>query len=81
MFVGNGRIIENGTVIVEGDRIVEVGGNKVPVPDDAKNIPLEGRMLFPGFIDAHVHLTMDAGLDPIGAIVRGSRSPRHPQGR
>jgi imidazolonepropionase-like amidohydrolase len=71
VFVGDGRIIENGTVIVEGDRIIGVAESGIPVLDDVKKISLEDRMLFPGFIDAHVHLTMDAGLDPSGAITRG----------
>ena len=41
------------TVVVDGDRIVAVGG---AVPDGARVVPAAGKFLVPGFADMHVHL-------------------------
>lgn len=50
----NGGVIENGTIIIDGNRIVAVGSN-VDVPAGAKVVSLEGKTITPGFIDAHAH--------------------------
>ncbi len=68
VFVGNGAVIENGTVTVAGDRILKVTEGNIPIPRDYRIIPLEGRTLLPGFIDCHVHLCLDGSPDPIGAL-------------
>ncbi|WP_206076839.1 amidohydrolase family protein [Massilia horti] len=46
-------------ILVEGDRIAEIG-TSVRRPADAQTIDLSERTVSPGFIDTHVHLTMDA---------------------
>jgi imidazolonepropionase-like amidohydrolase len=46
-------------ILVEGNRITSVG-QSVQRPAGAKLIDLSGRTVSPGFIDTHVHLTMDA---------------------
>jgi imidazolonepropionase-like amidohydrolase len=48
-----------GLVVVAGDRIVQVGGS---VPGGAEVIDLGDATLLPGFMDAHVHLTMSPEL-------------------
>jgi imidazolonepropionase-like amidohydrolase len=65
VFVGDGRILEHATVLVDGERIVKVAEGNVPIPKDAIKIPLDGRTLLPGFIDCHVHLCLDASADPV----------------
>jgi imidazolonepropionase-like amidohydrolase len=45
-------------VLVEGDRIVDVA-DSVPRPPGAEVVDLGDRTLMPGFIDCHVHLTVD----------------------
>ena len=51
------RIDRDQTVIVRGDRIESVGpAESTPIPDDARVIEGHGRWLFPGLIDAHVHI-------------------------
>ena len=67
VFVGDGRILEHATVLVEGERIVKVEEGNVAIPNDADKIPLDGRTLLPGFIDCHVHLCLDGSPDPVSA--------------
>lgn len=58
------EVIEGGTVLVEGNRIVAVGKD-VAIPADAKRIDASGKTIVPGFIDAHWHGAMnDSGLIP-----------------
>ena len=59
-------IIERGTVLLEGNKIVAVGAD-VQVPADAQIIDVEGRIITPGFIDAHTHIGIDEEIhQPIG---------------
>src|SRR5437773_5825357 len=59
MFDGKSNsLVQNGVVIMQGDKIVDVGSN-LPVPAGAKVIDLGDTTLAPGFMDAHTHLTLD----------------------
>jgi imidazolonepropionase-like amidohydrolase len=59
LFDGKSKaLIQNGVVIVQGDKIVDVGSN-IAIPSDAKVIDLGDVTLSPGFMDAHTHLTVD----------------------
>src|SRR5438094_1154507 len=55
-------LVQNGVVIVQGDKIVDVGSN-VPIPSGAQVIDLGDATLSPGFMDAHTHLTLDYSGD------------------
>lgn len=68
VFIGNGEVLENGTVMVEGNRILKVTEGNIRTPHDFRIIPLAGRTLLPGFIDCHVHLCLDGSPDPIGVF-------------
>ena len=58
-------------VIVSGDRIEAVGElDRLPALDGSEVIDLQGRMLLPGFIDAHHHLSI-AALEPLWADLSG----------
>src|ERR1051326_7117960 len=58
-FDGKSRnLIQNGVVLVEGDKIIDAGGN-VTIPSEAQVMDLGDVTLSPGFIDAHTHLTHD----------------------
>lgn len=46
--------LERASVLVRGERIVSVGPD-IPAPDDARVIEADGRVLLPGFVDAHTH--------------------------
>lgn len=58
----SGKLVDNGVIVVEGGKIRSVG-NQAPVPQNAKVIDLGDATLMPGFIDAHVHLSGEAGDD------------------
>ena len=51
-------LVQNGVVIVQGDKIVDAGSN-LPIPSGAQVIDLGDTTLCPGFMDAHTHLTAD----------------------
>ncbi|MDI6756083.1 MAG: hypothetical protein QME78_17060 [Thermodesulfobacteriota bacterium] len=62
---GTGRPpIENGVVLIEGNRIAAAGGEKdVIPPTNVKVIDCGAQVLIPGLIDCHNHLAMDPTLD------------------
>lgn len=62
-----GRIISPGEVLVEGERIAEVG-NAVKHPAGAKIIDLGDKTLMPGLIDAHVHLFLHPGAEDLQTV-------------
>ena len=55
LIVGDGRVIENGTLVVDGTKIVQVGA--VQAPSGAKRVNLAGKTVMPMIIDTHVHLS------------------------
>src|SRR4029079_1371246 len=48
-------VIENGTIVVEGNQIRAVGRN-VTVPAGAKVVDVRGKTLMPGMVDVHGHV-------------------------
>jgi imidazolonepropionase-like amidohydrolase len=72
VIVGDGRLIEHATVLVENDRISRIAPNSPKLPGDVVRIPMEGRTLLPGFIDCHVHLCLDGSADPVTSCLRES---------
>ena len=70
--VGDGRVLEKASVLVEGERIVKVAAKNGALPKAAERISLEGFTLMPGFIDAHIHICMDGSADPITGGLRES---------
>lgn len=51
------EIIENGSILVE-DGIIKDIGSELVAPLDSKVIDAGGKLIFPGFIDAHCHIGM-----------------------
>ena len=59
-------IIENGTVLIDDKKIIAVGAD-VAIPTDAQVVDVQGRIITPGFIDAHTHIGIDEEIhQPIG---------------
>jgi len=56
LIVGDGRVIENATLVVDGAKIVQAGAG-VQAPAGAKRVNLAGKTVMPMIIDTHVHLS------------------------
>ena len=65
--VRSGRIVKPGEILVQGERIVEVG-TAVKRPAGAEIIDLGDRTLLPGLIDAHVHLFLHPGAEDLQTV-------------
>ena len=51
------EVIENGTIVIEDDRIRAVGATgSVDVPADARVVDAAGKTVIPGLIDVHAHM-------------------------
>lgn len=60
----DGGVIENGVVVVEGNRITAVGDADTNIPADAKVVDVSGKTIIPGIIDAHAHGSAGVGFIP-----------------
>ncbi len=49
--------LEDATLLVEDGKVKEVG-TEVEIPDDAEVISAEGKVVTPGFVEAHCHLSI-----------------------
>jgi len=50
----DGGLIENGTILIDGDRISAIGAD-VEIEGSVKVVDLDGKTIVPGFIEAHYH--------------------------
>jgi imidazolonepropionase-like amidohydrolase len=58
LIVGDGSVIESGTLVVDGAKIVQAGrAADVKAPAGAKRVNLAGKTVMPMLIDTHVHLS------------------------
>jgi imidazolonepropionase-like amidohydrolase/ABC-type multidrug transport system permease subunit len=64
--VGDGKVIENGSVLVRGGKIAEIYEGEGPDPKTLKAETLEaaGKTILPGLIDVHIHLGAPGGIYP-----------------
>jgi imidazolonepropionase-like amidohydrolase len=65
--IKSGRMVKPGEVLVEGERIIEVGST-VKHPAGAEVIDLGDRTLLPGLIDVHVHLFLHPGAEDLQTV-------------
>ena len=60
------KIVENQTVLVKDDRIIDIGpSNQIQIPQNAEVIDGQGSYLMPGLADMHVHLRNDWPLSQL----------------
>ena len=64
IFVGNGKVIENGAVLIKQGKIAEIyeGASPSETSLNAKAIDAAGKTVLPGLIDMHVHLGASGGF-------------------
>ncbi len=62
--IGNGKLIENGSMVIEKDKIVEVGQNLKNLYKNAKTIDAAGKHIYPGLIAMNNIM----GLNEIDAV-------------
>lgn len=55
IIVGNGQVIEQGSIVIRNGRIASVAGGAANAPG-ARTIDARGMTAMPGFIDAHRHI-------------------------
>jgi imidazolonepropionase-like amidohydrolase len=65
--IESGKIITPGEVLVQGERIAEVG-SVVKHPAGVEVMDLGDRTLLPGLIDAHVHLFLHPGAEDLQTV-------------
>ena len=65
--VKTGRMVKPAEILVQGERIVEVG-TSVKHPPGAEVIDLGDRTLLPGLIDAHIHLFLHPGAEDLQTV-------------
>lgn len=58
VIIGDGTVIERGTVVIAGERIVLVSDEPVE-GTGARRIDAAGRTVLPGLIDTHVHMLVE----------------------
>jgi imidazolonepropionase-like amidohydrolase len=64
IFTGDGKVIENGAVLVRDGKIAAIYEGTAPDPDQLKAEVVEGagKTLLPGLIDTHIHLAVSGGI-------------------
>ena len=55
-------IYENGSILINNNRIEKVSSGEITVDDDVKIMDMEGKTIMPGFIDIHAHMWPRWGL-------------------
>jgi imidazolonepropionase-like amidohydrolase len=65
--IASGRILKPGEVLVQDEKIAEVG-SKVTRPAGAEVIDLGDTTLLPGLIDAHIHLFLHPGAEDLQTV-------------
>ncbi len=65
--IDTGQLLKPGEVLVQGERIAEVG-SAVTHPAGAEMIDLGDSTLLPGLIDAHVHLFLHPGAEDLQTV-------------
>ena len=68
LIVGDGSVIEEGVLLLDGSQIVAAGPQQeVSVPEEARIVSLAGKTVIPALIDVHAHLGYE-GYESWGAI-------------
>ena len=75
IIIGDGKVIEKGTVAVHEKELVFVGPAKKFRPSSKDTVfDISRKTILPGLIDCHVHLCLDGSPDPMTSISKESNS-------
>ncbi|MGH9846233.1 MAG: amidohydrolase family protein [Blastocatellia bacterium] len=79
--VRTGESIKDSVIVIEGDRIKQVGkAGEVSIPSSARIIDARGKWIIPGLTDMHSHISGTPGL-PLGLyLANGVTTIRDPGG-
>src|SRR5437762_2119887 len=57
------QIVQNATIVIDGDRIAATGDAKTTsTPKDARIVDCKGKFILPGYIDTHIHFFQSGDL-------------------
>ncbi|MGZ5921245.1 MAG: amidohydrolase family protein [Rhizomicrobium sp.] len=77
IIVGNGQVIEKGSIVVKDGRIASVAeGAATAAPKHAKKINAAGMTVMAGFIDDHRHLIQGRGPEAVAKFMKDSAADR-----
>jgi len=64
LFIGDGRVVERGSVLIKDGKIAKIFEGDAPEPKSLDATPIEGagKTVLPGLIDVHVHLGANGGI-------------------
>lgn len=75
-----GPNIKDGRLLIEGSKILAVGDEDLLIPAEAEVIDAKGRIVTPGFIDAHTHMGIDEEIhSSVGDDCNEMTDPLTPQ--
>lgn len=85
----DGGVIEDGTILIEGDRIKAVGPRaSVAVPAGVPTVDASGKTIIPGLVDAHAHgpygvdeVTLQANWSELTNLALGVTTRHDPSSR
>ncbi|MCK4568274.1 MAG: amidohydrolase family protein [Candidatus Thorarchaeota archaeon] len=63
LIVGDGKTLENVSILIEGEKISEVGKD-ITAPPETEVLDFSDRVVMPGIIDPHVHVCFDGSPNP-----------------
>jgi imidazolonepropionase-like amidohydrolase len=69
-----GAPIPNGVLVVQGGKVLRVGGPSTPIPAGAQVIDATGKVIIPGIVDTHSHLGGPSGGDNSGPLSPETRA-------
>lgn len=61
--LGNGTVLERGTLVIRDGKIAAVG-EQIQIPPDTQQIDLQGQTVYPGFIDSYTTRGLDIPSAP-----------------
>jgi imidazolonepropionase-like amidohydrolase len=79
IFVGDGRVIESGAILIKNGKIEHVYEGEAPDPKQlhAEVVEAAGKTMLPGLIDVHVHLISPGGFsESADAYLASKTMPR-----